>query len=203
MIDDLIKQFVHTSLANELVGKDPSSETKVILEKLADELHKKKWKCTPSEISNYSHAMVVFYEMTIKEIGGDIPGLLCYYYSTLVSKDTSLPLNSRLSGNMYRAFVLFMTLEKMERIISMSQSSPIGNYRGHLSEESIFDFLLLSDVYKAWDVDPANPTLAHLKRQAPNVAANYPTYTRAKVIEEGELAHESLFNFIKTILQIE
>ena len=80
--------------------------------------------------------------------------------------------------------------------------SPIGNYKGHLTGESFFDLLLLSDVYKAWDADPTNPTLANLKRQAPNVAANHPTFSRTKVIEEGVLAHEALFAVIKSILKI-
>jgi len=202
MINDLLQKYTQTLISYEVVGRDPSSATKIILEEIAEELRLNNWSCSPSEISNYTHAMIAFYDMTIRKIGGDVPGMLCYYFCTIVSKDTSLPTNARLTGNMYRAFIIFKTLGKWDNIISLSRMSPIGNYRGHLTGESFFDLLLLCDVYKAWDVDPTNPTLTNLKRQAPNVAANHPAYSRTKVIEEGELAHEALFNVIKSVLKV-
>ena len=63
--------------------------------------------------------------------------------------------------------------------------------------------LVLSDVYKAWNVDSDNALLKNLKKQAPNVALMHPEYSKEKVIEEGELAHEALFNFIKNLVIIE
>ena len=72
----------------------------------------------------------------------------------------------------------------------------MAEYKGHLDESSFFDLLLLSDVYKAWDVDPSSDMLTSLKRQASNVARLHPNYTKQQIIAEGELAHQAVFKMI-------
>lgn len=144
--------------------------------------------------------MMAFFEMSVRKIGGDIPALLCYYYSSLVANDSSLPVNIRANGYRFRAFVEFKNMDKWNIIMSMAQA-PFNGYEGNLTESEFFDILLLSDVYKAWDSDPSSSMLSNLQKQAPKVASLHPSFSRSQVLSEGELAHKALFDVIEPIVK--
>ena len=64
-----------------------------------------------------------------------MPALLCYYFSSLVAEDNSLPTSKRLDGNRLRAFITFKNMNKWNMIISMAQA-PFSGYNGKLTERS-------------------------------------------------------------------
>lgn len=200
MLNDLINEYTRVRISSEMASKDGTVEVTKILNRIEDFLFKNKWKCDPSSIQNKTMAMCAFFDMFARNIGGDTSAMMCYYFSTLVSKDLSISQNGRLQGNKYRAFMIFKNMDKWDRIIMMARLAPINDYKGHLDDNSFFDILLLGDVYKAWDVDPSSKMLQKLKNQAPIVARNHPNFTRQQVIVESELAHEAVFDIIETLV---
>lgn len=201
MLNDYLKEYAHVHISYAMIGKDAATETKKVLKKIADYLSQHDWKCNPATIDNKTIAMGAFFEMFAHNIGGDMPAMYCYYFSTLVARDVNIPEKSRLEGNKYRAFITFKNMNKWDRIIMMARLAPMSEYKGHLDESSFFDILLLSDVYKAWDIDPDSSMLASLKRQAPSVARNHPQINKQQAIVEGELAHDAVFGIIETLVR--
>ena len=197
----LLKEYSQVHISYAAVGREPAMETKRILNQLAEELSKKKWKCQPSEVPTDAIAMSAFYEMFAHKIGGDAPIMLCYYYSSRVANDNSSPFNVRTLGNMFRAFIVFKAMDKLNMTFNLACNSPIGGYKGKLKGLQFFDLALTSDIYKAWDTDNNDPLLQNLKRQAPMVAANHPTFNKQQIIAEGELAHEAVFNVVRTFIE--
>ncbi len=200
MLNDLIRKYVKTLIAYSAIGKDSSLETKAILEDIHEELQLMGNKCNPAEIDDKRFAMLAFFDMYERRIGNETPALLCYYFSTLLIKDKTKTIDTRLQGNEYRAFIIFRTMDKWDGFMGACRTMPMYNYRGNLNGDSFYDLLLLSDVYRAWNTDPDNRLLNNLKKQAPNVASMHPEYSRDEVIKEGELAHEALFCFIKNLV---
>lgn len=200
MLNYLLKEYSTTLISNFIAGKNSTCASEVILYKISDELEKMQFKCNPSTIENKTIAMEAFFDMFARNIGGDIPAMMCYYFSSLVASDITLPLKARLEGNKYRAFILFKNMNNWDFIIMTALNSPIAEYNGHLNERSFFDLMLLCDVYKAWDIEPSSAMLTNLQKQAPNVAAQHPNYSQQQVILEGELAHKALFNIIESIV---
>ena len=196
MILRLLKEYSQIRISYEMVGKDPSMEIVKVLNRLGEELAKNDWKCSPSDVPTDTIAMCAFFEMFARKIGGDASIMLCYYYSSRVANDYSLPEKARAEGNKHRAFIVFKNMDKLNMTFNLACNSPIAGYRGRLNSNQFVDLLLLSDVYKAWDVDSNSAMLQNLKRQAPLVAANHPTFSKQQIITEGELAHEAVFNII-------
>lgn len=196
MILKLLKEYSQIRISYEMVGKDPSMDIVRVLNCLAEELAKNKWKCPPTDVPTDTTAMCAFFEMFARKIGGDAPIMLCYYYSSRVANDYSLPEKARTEGNKHRAFIVFKNMDKLNMTFNLACNSPIANYRGRLNSNQFVDLLLLSDVYKAWDTDCSSSMLQNLKRQAPLVAANHPTFSKQQIITEGELAHEAVLNII-------
>jgi hypothetical protein len=200
MLNSLLKQYSAVKVYSLVGNNDPNQELVQIFRQIEDTLKKSDWKITPMSVENNSIAMMAFFEMFVRKIGGDMPALLCYYFSSLVAEDNSLPTSKRLDGNRLRAFITFKNMNKWNMIISMAQA-PFSGYNGKLTERSFFDILLLSDVYKAWDSDPDSPMLEDLKKQAPKVAAMHPSLSKAQVLTEGELAHKSVFEIIESLVE--
>lgn len=194
MINDLLKEYMQIRLFYELEGKDPSSRIETFLGNFVKELGND-WKEKISQITNNYIAMYVFYEIMVREMAGDMPGLICYYFSTIVVNDSSLSDEMRLEGYRFRAFTLIQNLEKWNNVLMFAQSSI--NYNGNMHDNSFVDMLLMSDIYKAWNSQPSNPMLERLKTKASSISKNYTNYTRQQIIIEGKRAHESLFKLIK------
>ncbi len=200
MISKLLREYSQIRISFEAVGKDSSTEITKVLNQLAVELTKNKWRCSSIEAPTDTIAMCAFFEMFARKIGGDATIMLCYYYSSRVANDHSLPNRTRIEGNKYRAFIVFKGMEKFNMAINLACNSHISGYRGNLNTNQFFDLLLLSDVYKAWDADSNSSMLQNLKKQAPFVAANHSTFSKQQIINEGELAHEALLNVISNII---
>lgn len=200
IISKLLRDYSQIRVSYELVGKDSSKEITKILNQLAAELAKKEWRCSPSEISNPVIAISAFFEMFALKIGGDAPIMQCYYYSTLVANDNSLPTNVRTIGNKFRAFIVFKAMNKLNMTFNLACNAPFAGYRGCLNSQQFFDFALLSDVYKAWDSDNNSVLLQNLKKQAPMVAAHHPDFSKQQIITEGELAHKAVFEVVETMI---
>ena len=88
-------------------------------------------------------------------------------------------------------------------VFNLACNAPIGGYRGKLKGQQFFDLALTSDIYKAWDTDNGDPLLQSLKRQAPTVASNYPTFTKQQIIAEGELAHEAVLRIVSSFIKLD
>lgn len=194
MLNNLLKQYAATKISCEFAGTDSTQESVKILRKIEETLKNNKWNITSFPVENNTIAMMAFFDMFAREMGKDMSALLCYYYSSLVANDSSLPTKNREHGNRFRAFITFKNMDKWDRIFTMAQA-PVY-YSGNLSDDSFFDILLLSDVYKAWDSDPESSMLANLKKQSPKVAALHPSLSRTQVLTEGEMAHKAVFDVI-------
>lgn len=198
----LLKDYSQIHIAYEAIGKDASIEISKILNQLAIELAKNEWRCPPREVPTDAIAMSAFFEMFTLKIGKDAPIMLCYFYSSRVANDNSFPANVRALGNMFRAFIVFKALDKLNMTFNLACNAPFAGYRGQLNNQQFYDFSLLSDVYKAWDINNSDPLLRNLKRQAPLVAANYPTFSKQQIIAEGELAHEAVLNVVSSMVKL-
>lgn len=203
MITKLLRDYSQIRISYEVARKDPSTEIAKTLNQLAAELAKNGWRCPPTEVPTDAIAMSAFYEMFVLKIGPDAPIMLCYYYSSRVANDHSLPTNVRALGNKFRAFIVVKAIDKLNMVFNLACNAPIGGYRGKLRGQQFFDLALTSDIYKAWDTDNGDPLLQSLKRQAPTVASNYPTFTKQQIIAEGELAHEAVLRIISSFIKLD
>ena len=203
MITKLLRDYSQIRISYEVARKDPSTEIAQTLNQLAAELAKNGWRCPPTEVPTDAIAMSAFYEMFVLKIGPDAPIMLCYYYSSRVANDHSLPTNVRALGNKFRAFIVVKAIDKLNMVFNLACNAPIGGYRGKLRGQQFFDLALTSDIYKAWDTDNGDPLLQSLKRQAPTVASNYPTFTKQQIIAEGELAHEAVLRIISSFIKLD
>ena len=199
MLDSLLKEYSRTLIASQYFEGRAVEETAVVLHKINDYLKANEYK-DEFLIEDMTMAMCAFYDMCSRKIGGYPISLFSYYSCTAVAKRTYLPQDTRLNGIMFRAFTSFSWCNSWYEILKLARTSPIGDYHGNLDERAFFDILLLSDVYTAWDVDNTHPMLAKLKRQAPFVASNHPSFTKQQIIEEGKLANEALFNVVASII---
>lgn len=198
----ILKDYSQLRISYEAIGKDASTAVAKTLNQLATELAKNEWRCPPTEVPTDAIAMSAFFEMFTLNIGKDAPIMLCYYYSSRVANDNSFPTNVRALGNMFRAFIVFKALDKLNMTFNLACNAPFAGYRGRLNNQQFYDFSLLSDVYKAWDVCNSDSLLRNLKRQAPLVAANYPTFSKQQIITEGELAHEAILEVVSTMIKM-
>ncbi len=203
MITKLLRDYSQIRISYEVARKDPSTEIAKTLNQLAAELAKNGWRCPPTEVPTDAIAMSAFYEMFVLKIGPDAPIMLCYYYSSRVANDHSLPTNVRALGNKFRAFIVVKAIDKLNMVFNLACNAPIGGYRGKLKGQQFFDLALTSDIYKAWDTDNGDPLLQSLKRQAPTVASNYPTFTKQQIIAEGELAHEAVLRIVSSFIKLD
>ena len=203
MITKLLRDYSQIRISYEVARKDPSTEIAKTLNQLAAELAKNGWRCPPTEVPTDAIAMSAFYEMFVLKIGPDAPIMLCYYYSSRVANDYSLPTNVRALGNKFRAFIVVKAIDKLNMVFNLACNAPIGGYRGKLKGQQFFDLALTSDIYKAWDTDDGDPLLQSLKRQAPTVASNYPTFTKQQIIAEGEIAHEAVLRIVSSFIKLD
>lgn len=201
-ISQLLREYSQVHISYAVVGKDPAVESKRILNQLVEELSHNEWKCPPSEVPTDAIAMSAFFEMFAHKIGGDAPIMLCYYYSSRVANDKSFPANVQTLGNMFRAFIVFKAMDKLNTVFNLACNAPFAGYRGKLKNQQFFDFALISDVYKAWDRDNNDALLNNLKKQVPIVASNYPMFNKQQIIAEGELAHEAVLNVVRTFIKL-
>lgn len=201
-ISQLLREYSQVHISYAVVGKDPAVESKRILNQLVEELSQNEWKCPPSEVPTDAIAMSAFFEMFAHKIGEDTPIMLCYYYSSRVANDKSFPANVQTLGNMFRAFIVFKAMDKLNTVFNLACNAPFAGYRGKLKNLQFFDFALISDVYKAWDRDNNDALLNNLKKQVPIVASNYPMFNKQQIIAEGELAHEAILNVVRTFIKL-
>ena len=201
-ISQLLREYSQVHISYAVVVKDPAVESKRILNQLVEELSQDEWKCPPSEVPTDAIAMSAFFEMFAHKSGGDAPIMLCYYYSSRVANDKSFPANVQTLGNMFRAFIVFKAMDKLNTVFNLACNAPFAGYRGKLKNQQFFDFALISDVYKAWDRDNNDALLNNLKKQVPIVASNYPMFNKQQIIAEGELAHKAVLNVVRTFIKL-
>lgn len=176
---------------------------KYLLEKTLSEIasifDKNDWKYVPGAITDISTAMCAMFDIftCLKQ---EKASLVCYYFSSLVANDSSLPLQERLKGNQYRAFIFLKDMEgwayRCELFTTLFKDT--NNYNGHFTND-FYDLSLLYDVYKAWQLGGA--LLDNLKKQTPRIMLKYPKYSKEKVLLEGELAHNALFERIRRVVE--
>ena len=198
MLNDLLNNYHNTLLEYTKTGFDVYNEPKIkdLLEEIFVELSHGEWKSNPHEIIS-KYALYATYDMFQLKIGGDTSALLCYYFCTL---DINTNNDSNINGYRHRADIVFRNINKWDDLIYYARTTKYGNYKGELNGDEFVDFLLLSDVYKAWEYDNEDSTFANLKRQTPKVEALHPSFTKNEIMNEGNLAHEAMFNYIKMLL---
>lgn len=201
MISKLLRDYSQIRISYEVAGKDPSIEIAKTLNQLATELAKNEWRCSPTEVPTDAIATSAFFEMFALKIGKDAPIMLCYYYSSRVANNNAFPTNVRALGNMFRAFIVFKAMDKLNMTFNLACNAPFAGYNGKLNGQHFFDFALIGDVYQAWDIDNNDPLLQNLKKQTPLVASNYPMYNKQQIIAEGEMVHKAVFNVVRTLVE--
>ncbi len=165
------------------------------LSEIVSFFEKNEWKYVPGSITDMSIAMSAMFDIftCLKQSEAS---MLCYYFSSLVANDSSLPLQERLKGNRYRAYIFLKDMEewayRCELFTTLYKDA--NNYNGHFTND-FYDLSLLYDVYKAWHLGGA--LLDNLKEQVPRIMLKYPKYSKEKILLEGELAHNALFKHIR------
>ena len=182
MLDSLLKEYSRTLIASQYFEGRAVEETAVVLHKINDYLKANEYK-DEFFIEDMTMAMCAFYDMCSRKIGGFYISLFSYFSCTAVANKTYLPQDTRLNGIMLRAFTTFTWFKSWHKILNLARTSPRGRYEGNLDEKSFFNILLLSDVYRVWDVSNAHPILSKLKMQAPLIANNYPSFTKQQIIK--------------------
>ncbi|MBR0265278.1 MAG: hypothetical protein IJQ60_15520 [Prevotella sp.] len=168
------------------------------LSEIASVFEKNDWKYVPGSITDISVAMCAMFDIftCLKQ---DNASLLCYYFSSMVANNSSLPLQERTKGNRYRAYIFLKDMKGWAYQCELTTSfKDINYYNGHLTDD-FYDLSLLSDVYRAWRSRGA--LLDNLKDQVPRIMMKYPKYTKEKVLLEGELAHNALFEGIRGVVE--
>jgi len=150
-----------------------------------------------------SHAIYATYDMFQAKIGGAEPALLCYYFCTLEMRKSY----QDYMAHLFRAKIVFQNLKSWDNLIYYAYTTKHGCYEGNLDGDAFVDFLVLCDVYKAWDYNSDDSSFVdsvfeNLKKQTPKVEALHPSYSKYEIIYEGELAHKALFNYVVKILGI-
>lgn len=206
---DLIYEYLQNRVGSALVQKDNSPLIMEILNKIALEFKKdNSWQeelrsCIDKYAwMNEGVLMSVFYEMFVRKIGNNLPMLLAYVYSSRVAKDESFSLTNRLEGYKIRAKIVFGSMDRLDRVMILARTAPMGKYRGSLDDNQFFDILLLSDVYKAWNQNDDDELFAKIKLQAPRVAQVHSGLTKQKVLKEGELAHKAVLNIVERLIKV-
>ena len=169
------------------------------LSEIASFFEKKDWDYLPGSITDISTAMCAMFDIftCLKQ---NEASMICYYFSSLVANDSSLPLRERLKGNRYRAYIFLKDMEgwacRCELFTTLFKDT--NNYNGHFTND-FYDLSLLYDVYKAWQLGGA--LLDNLKKQVPRIIHKYPNYTKEIVLIEGELAHNAFFDRIRGFVE--
>ncbi|MCH5216806.1 MAG: hypothetical protein J1F10_07665 [Muribaculaceae bacterium] len=149
--------------------------------------------------TDFFYACLLFSEMSMRKIGGDMVPILAYYYGTKAISQNNIPENSHIDARRLRLFTLFQNLDKFNRFITFAQA-PLSGYEGSLNEEEFFDFLIMSDAYLVWDSDNSSNLLNTIKRLTTQHEANHPHYNKNTIISEGAKAHNALFNIVSMTL---
>lgn len=82
-----------------------------------------------------------FLRYVCEKIGNDLPLLLAYIYSSRVAKDESFSLANRLEGYKIRAKIVFGCMDRLDRVMLLARTAPMGRYRGNLDDNQ---FLIYS-----------------------------------------------------------
>lgn len=198
MLNSLIEEYAKTLDDNYSMDGDIEEYSDKILEKIACELEQEEWESKILGITNKYNAMLTFWFLFIREIRREYfpASYLCYYFSSLVANDTSLPEEMRLEGNEYRALIMFKSMNGLEWYSFLMQALNSIYYKGSLKERPFLDLMILGDTYKAWNIDPYNYIMHNIRTQAPSIASVYPSYTKDQVIHEAELSHEAVLSLI-------
>lgn len=165
------------------------------LSEIASVFENNDWKYIPGSITDIATAMCAMFDI-FTCLKHNEAALLCYYFSSLVVNNNSLPLRERIIGNKYRAYIFLKDNRwgsRCDLFLAVHKDLNI-KYEGHFTVE-FYDLSLLYDVYIAWRSGGA--LLDNLKKQVPKINRIYPNYLREKVLIEGELAHKALFEYIR------
>lgn len=149
--------------------------------------------------NDFFSACLLFSEMSMRKIGGDLIPILAYFYGTKAISQNNIPENSHIDARRLRLFALFQNLDKFGRFITFAQA-PLSGYEGSLNEEEFFDFLIMSDAYLVWNSDNNSNLLNSIKRLTVEHESNHPSYNRNMIISEGAKAHNALFNIVSMTL---
>lgn len=144
---------------------------------------------------DFFSACLMFTEMYMRKIKGDLIPIIAYYYGTLAISQSSIPDNSRIDARRLRLFAIFNNLDSFENYITFAQA-PLSGYNGTLNSAEFFDFLIMSDAYLVWDSDNSSNILKSIQRLTIKHEPNHPQYNRELIILEGGKAHEALFNVV-------
>lgn len=201
----LIDKFVSTKIAAATNGTDSWSVGMCYLLKIenfleisdSDEIRE-----AVKSITDFSVAMSVLYDMFSRHMGNEIAPLLCYYFSHKITRQSYLSIHKS-QIHQIRSIILFGKLNSFGNLFYFAYNSPLGDYRGHLTQDEFIDILLLGEVYQANEEEREIDIeqMAIINRQVPVVAANHPSLTKAQVIKESILANKALFNVIRPMFE--
>ena len=145
-------------------------------------------------------ATLMFSEMAMRKIG-NLSSLYAYYFGTICQK-VGIPEKIKIDARRFRLISLFMNLNVFEPLITLAHYAPIMGYKGSLSDEEFFDFLIMSDAYLVWNSDLESNTLKSIQKLVIQHESNHPKFSKQEIIKEGEKAHSALSSSIKFALHL-
>lgn len=140
-------------------------------------------------------ATLMFSELSFRKITGY--SYIAYYYGS-ICQNANIPKNLKDTAKRLRLEVFFSNLEEFDNLITFARTAPFIGYKGNLEAQPFLDFLIMSDAYEVWDSDKDDKLLKSIQNLVITHENHYPSYTKQQIIQEGNLAHQALFNAIKT-----
>ena len=209
-INSLLHEYKAARSVGALLGKNREEiqrDVNEILRKLAVALRagapthmhgdeEVQWQKELKEVDDDILAMSAFFEMSIYGYLRDPGAILTYYYASRLINDEAQSSN-RIDAYYMRSVIIFKNIDCFQTLLSDIWSwRDSYNYSGRLNRREFFDLFLLANVYMAWDCDTDNSTWNNIKRQAPIVASNHPTFNKQDVIKEGLHLSDIMYTYI-------
>jgi hypothetical protein len=157
------------------------------------------WQLELGKVTDNLGAMQTFFAMFMRGISRRSAAFLSYYFATKVILTKRNPNYLKEYAYFIKSIVIFKYYKKyLEWSQWVIQES---YYKGHLNRTQFFDIFLLANVYMAWNYDADSDIFEEIKKQAPIVASNHPTFSKEEIIKEGLLASDAFYEFIANVLK--
>lgn len=146
-LDDIIRKYRQIKITQAIAENSSCAE----LNSLLNEVDANLSILIQDRTSDPFGACLIFSEMALRKIGSIAP-ICAYYYATMAQSQTTIPASSKVDAIRMRLFSVFSNLDIFERFIMMAHSAPMMGYNGSLNDEEFFDFIIMGDTYRVWDI---------------------------------------------------
>lgn len=200
-INQLILQYPYTRIVSHLSGNEEElmkllTELSVAIRRGSVDVgffEEAQWQKELKEVSDDKAALIVFYEMFVRGISRKLSAILVYYFATRVIKNKESSSKNVLDAYYMSSVVIF---KNMNLFLNFLYFAKKDFYNGRLDDNQIFDIFLLANVYSSSGTELDGPIFRKIIAQAPEVAANHPSFTKSEIVKEGLIAADSVYEYI-------